>query len=298
MSLSTSAVNEKTNLYGAIPNEDTSVLDQARMTVYQFLSLATKKPQSKKWMQLLDPDFQELVLAAVEVIRHDLRAIPESLAPGELSIESLDLAPLLGFLRRGQQPQDFSEEFDSVFGLLISRECPPYETEYCPQTFSIFRSHQLADIAGYYRAFGLQPSEESPERHDHISLELEFMARLNNKVLYATEQGDLENASLCREAQAHFVEQHLSWWATAFALAIRQKADGIRDESDLAEPPTSLQGAIGVLLAAFIPAERAILGIAPPTTLTAANVLDLDKPDENEECGACSHNVDTTFEQS
>jgi len=299
MNLPTSAANKKRNVVNTESNDETRVLDQARMTVYQFLSLATSKPSSARWQRLLDPGFQELTQAAVEVIRQDPRACPDKLAPGELPIEALELAPLLVFLRHGQeypQEQDFSEEFDHVFGLLISRECPPYETEYCPQTFSIFRSHQLADIAGYYRAFGLQPANESPERHDHISLELEFMAWLNTKALYALEQGDAENASICRETQVQFVEHHLAWWTTAFALALRKKADGIRDERDLGSAPKSLLGAIGVLLAAFIPAERAILGIASPTTLMAANVLASVEQGEAEECRTSSFNVDTNFE--
>ncbi len=295
MNLSTSSTNHKINLAHSMLNEETRILDQARVTVYQFLSLATSKPQSEKWTRLLDPGFQKLAQAAVDVIREDPRARPQHMAPGELPIEALELTPLISFL---QHPQgDFSEEFDRIFGLLISRECPPYETEYYPQTFSVFRSQHLADIAGYYRAFGLEPSNKSPERHDHISLELEFMAWLNTKTIYAQEQGDSKNESICRDTQTHFVKGHIAWWVTAFALALRKKADGIRDERDLASSPKSFQGAIGFLLAAFIPAERAILGIAPPTILTAANVLASDDVSETEGCGSCaSFNVDTNFE--
>ncbi len=295
MNPSTSAANKKINPVESGSNEETMVLDQARVTVYQFLSFATLKPLSERWQRLLDPDFQALAQAAVEVIQNDPRTRPKHLAPGELPIEALALAPLISFLQRSKM-EDFSEEFDRVFGLLISRECPPYETEYCPQTFSVFRSHQLADIAGYYRAFGLEPSNESPERHDHISLELEFMAWLNTKTLYALEQGEAENEGICRDAQMHFVEDHLAWWATAFALALRKKADGIRDERDLASPPTSFQGAIGILLAAFIPAERAILGIASPTALTAANVLASVEESEAEGCETCSFSAEANFE--
>ncbi len=295
MNLSTSLANEKNNPIESGSNEGTRVLDRARATVYQFLSLATSKPQSERWKQLLDPGYQTLVQAAVEVIREDPRARPEHLAPGELPTKALELTSLISYLQRSEV-EDFGEEFDRVFGLLISRECPPYETEYCPQTFPVFRSQHLADIAGYYRAFGLEPSDKSPERHDHISLELEFMAWLNTKALYALEQGDAENEGICRDAQIHFVEDHLAWWTTAFALALRKQADGIRDERDLDLPPASFQGAVGVLLAAFIPAERAILGIEPPTTLTVANVLASVEESEAEGCGTCSFSAEPNFE--
>jgi TorA maturation chaperone TorD len=268
-------------------------MDRARLVIYQFLALATSKPHAESWPRILDPHYLELVQAAVDIIRHDPRFQPDTLSPGELPLEALDFAPLNSFLRsqpaEGSIQQAFCDEYDRVFGLLLSNECPPYETQYCPQTFSVFRSHQLGDIAGYYRAFGLEPSSESPERHDHISLELEFMAWLNTKTLYAMEEEDPENESLCRDAQVSFFEQHLAWWTTAFALALRQKADGIEDERELTSPPKSFQGAIGVFLAAFIAAERGFLGIAAPTTLVASSEGNDSQCCDTTDCESSTH---------
>lgn len=292
MNLSTPSTNETRNHQVDMESNrrltNTWACDRARLAIYQFLSLATVNPQAERWQRILDPDFQELASAAVKVIQDDAQACPDRLAPGELPLTSLDLAPLLTFLRR---PRDeLIEEFNQVFGLLISRECPPYETEYCPQTFSVYRAQHLADIAGFYRAFGLQPSSRSPERQDHISLELEFMAWLNAKTLYAFEQSDKDNENLCRDAQVRFFGEHLAWWTTAFALAVRKKADGIEDERELNSPPGSLQGALGAFLAAFVPAERGILGISPPTALTSVT------EDHEEGCEACPLSADTNFE--
>src|SRR3989344_1737647 len=119
MNLSASAANEKKmNQAGAGSDEDIRVLDRARLTVYQFLSLATSKPTSERWTRLLDPDFQELARTAVEVIQRDPRAFPAAgLARGEIAPETLDLAPLLSFLR--QPKEDLIEEFNRVFGLLV-----------------------------------------------------------------------------------------------------------------------------------------------------------------------------------
>lgn len=295
MNLSTVAANET-----SIPIGDAWVTDRARLVIYQFLALATSKPHAEAWPRILDPNYLELVQAAVDIIRHDPQAQPDSLAPGELPLEALDFAPLKSFLQNHLHTEDpppaedsvqaFCDEYDRVFGLLLSKECPPYETQYCPQTFSVFRSHQLGDIAGYYRAFGLEPSSKSPERHDHISLELEFMAWLNTKTLYAMEEGDHDNESLCRDAQVSFLDEHLAWWTTAFALALRKKADGIEDERELTSPPKSFQGAIGVFLAAFIAAERGFLGIATPTNLVAPR-----ESSDPEGCESCVASIDTTI---
>ncbi len=287
MNLSTVAANET-----SIPIGDAWIVDHARLVIYQFLALATSKPHAESWSRILDPDYLELVQAAVDIVRHDPQSQPDTLAPGELPLESLDFAPLKSFLQSPQQA--FCEEYDGVFGLLLSKECPPYETEYCPQTFSVFRSHQLGDIAGYYRAFGLEPSSESPERHDHISLQLEFMAWLNTKTLYAMDEGDHDNETLCRDAQLCFLDEHLAWWGTAFALALRKKADGIEGERELTSPPRSFQGAIGVFLAAFIAAERGILGIDAPTNLVAPTEGSDSEGCDAKDCESCTATIDTT----
>ncbi len=275
-------MNTDGNILKDNEDKDSLLLDRARLAVYQFLSLAVLHPQSESWSCLLETDFQEISQAAVEVMREDPSSTPDAQAPGESTSEALDLAPLLSFI---QDPKEqLIDEYDSVFGLLISRECPPYETEYCPQTFSVYRSQQMADIAGYYSAFGLEPSREHPKRADHIVLELEFMAWLIAKRLYALENGEEENAGLCQEAQVNFFRDHFAWWTTAFAMALRRKANGIGDDQDLTSSPKSYLDAVGAFLAAFVPAERGILGISPPTELVAPSS---DVEEDSEGCTTC-----------
>ncbi len=262
--------------------DDARVLDHARLAIYRFLSLAAASPQSEGWSRLLEPHLQAFVLAAVEVIREDPLTSPDTLAPGEVTPEVLSLEPLVSYLQLSRDR--LIEDDRRVFGLLISRECPPYETEYCPQTFSVYRSHQLADIAGYYRAFGLEPSPEHPERPDYIALELEFMAWLIGKTLYASQRGEATRARLCRDAQVSFVRDHFAWWAPAFALALRRKADGSVSEHHLTSPQKTYRGAFGAFLAAFVPAERAVLGLPVPTQLGAPTVAEMESPTDCDTC--------------
>jgi len=130
------------------------------------------------------------------------------------------------------------------------------------QTFSVHRAHLMADVAGFYRAFGLEPSRELPERHDHVALELEFMAWLIAKTWHAPPG---ERREVCQDAQARFVEGHLAWWVPAFAGALRRKANGPPPGGG----PPSLLAAVADVLCAFVPAERAVLGVDPPTRLAA-----------------------------
>lgn len=114
-------------------------------------------------------------------------------------------------------------EYRQVFGHTISQECPPYETEY--GSAHLFQQAQrLGDIAGFYRAFGLEVSDRAKERLDHIAVELEFMGFLAFKEAYALSHHGEEKASICREAERRFLEEHLGRWAPLFAKLLGRKA--------------------------------------------------------------------------
>jgi len=257
-------------------------LDEARLCLYRVLSLAASDPASRRSARLRAESFLDQAAAAAAFLAEEPSARPPAPAPGELPPATLGRLPLADFLRR--PAAGLTAEHERVFGLVASKECPPCETDWCPQTFPIFRSQQLADVAGFYRAFGLEPSRDRPERHDHVALELEFMAWLLAKQRHALQAGGPEadeRAAVCRDAQRRFVQDHLAWWLPAFALALRRKADGLRDARDLHEPPRSALGALGAALAAFVAAERAVLGVDPPVELAGP------RPAEDADEGGC-----------
>ena len=266
-------------------------LDEARLCLYYVFSRVLSDPASRRQLRSCERGVLEQFGAAAAFLAEEPAAQPAALAPGELPPSAL---AGLGLAAWFDQPQaTLAAQYERVFGLVSSKECPPYETDYCRQTFSVYRSQRMADVAGCYRAFGLEPSRDRPERHDHLALELEFMAWLLVKERHALRRDGAEaaeQAAVCRDAQRLFVREHLAWWVPAFALALRRKADGLRDARDLHEPPRSALGAVGAALAAFIAAERAVLGIEPPTELVAPS------PDEEPEgaCGGCSLGAEAT----
>ncbi len=129
---------------------------------------------------------------------------------------------------------DLQSEYGRVFSHSISKECPPYETHYggTNDASDIFQQTQvLADIAGFYRAFGLEASEQVKERLDHISIELEFMAFLAYKQAHAATSGWEDKAEVCREAQEKFLNDHLGRWVPLFTTRLSEKAgDGFYRE--------------------------------------------------------------------
>lgn len=248
----------------------------AREHVLRLLALATSDPASERFARVLDAGFVELACAAAHHLAGDPEGRPAQLAPGEAPPASLDLGAAAEALREPRQ--QLVRDHTRVFGLVVSKECPPYEVQYCPQTFSIYRSQRLADVAGFYRAFGVTLGRDLPERVDHVACELEFLAWLVAKERHArTQRGArwAERAEVCRDAQRDFVSDHFAWWVPAFARALDDRARSL-------DPPPALPIACASALAALVPLERALLGVAPPDEL--ARPL----PDREESQGDCA----------
>ena len=89
---------------------------------------------------------------------------------------------------------------------------------------------QLADIAGYYLAFGLTPPSASEARLDHVACECEFLEFLNRKQarLLAMDldgEGDQETLDVTAQAERTFLRDHLGHFGRAFGASLA--ADGV-----------------------------------------------------------------------
>ena len=242
----------------------------ARSHIYAFLASALADPLGKHFEQALDRRLQAVAVAAASLLASE--ATPIELGPGEGQPCELDLLPVTAALARPREA--LLREHQDLFGLLLGKTVIPYETEYCRQTLTFYRAQQLADIAGFYRAFGLEPSSEVAERQDHLSVELEFMAHLIHKELFAAASPDpalQEKASLCAGAQQEFFRAHLAWWVPAFAALLRREASG------------PLYSSLALALASFLPGERALFDIPPNHNL--AEPLPEPLPAEEDSCG-------------
>jgi len=94
-----------------------------------------------------------------------------------------------------------------------------YETEYgLPHEFR--HSQELADIAGFYNAFGFSIGGAVHERPDHLAVELEFLYVLALKEAYAIQKGLPEQVEICVDAQRKFLQDHLGHWINWFAASL------------------------------------------------------------------------------
>ncbi|MBI3244687.1 MAG: molecular chaperone TorD family protein [Chloroflexi bacterium] len=177
-----------------------------RAQVYRFLADVFLYP-TENWLE-------DLPLLA-DIVR-DLNA-------PALEVGRLDCGGDFGILDFGIW--DFpalQAEHRRAFGLTGSL-C--YETEVgLPHEFR--QSQEMADIAGFYRAFGFNLGGKVRERPDHLSAELEFMHILALKEAYAAERDVLEHVEICIDAQSKFLQEHLGQWIGLFADSLKQSATG------------------------------------------------------------------------
>ncbi|HEX5223161.1 MAG TPA: molecular chaperone TorD family protein [Verrucomicrobiae bacterium] len=174
----------------------------ARSFVYRFLAKAYEDPMPASWGWLTNSQTINLLRMAntfvgIPVLTSAERLI-RALHPGDY--------------------QSYCNAYLSTFGHAARGSCPLNEIEYGDiKADPLFQPHRLADLAAFYRAFGLEVAEDAGERHDHLCLELEFMCVLAAKEAYAHEhQLDADQLAQCRDVQKAFLREHLGRWTPAF----------------------------------------------------------------------------------
>jgi TorA maturation chaperone TorD len=95
--------------------------------------------------------------------------------------------------------------------------CPLNEVSWCSARDLSGGATELADIQGFYRAFGFELADCGRERADHLSTELEFLAAMLVKAAYARFQGWEEAYRVTYSALARFLEAHPGRWMGALS---------------------------------------------------------------------------------
>lgn len=210
------------------PSEAEVVRALARSGVYRVLACAFRPPGTGAGLDTL--------AAAVAAVADGL---PESVR-GALT----ELAAASQAVDAAQRLRDHA----AVFGHVVVPDCPLYET--AAEAGDPFRQPQtLADLVGFYRAWGLEVGPEAHERADHLALELEFMHYLTYREAHALRHHGADRSALVREAEQKFLAEHLARWAPAVGHAVAARARG-------------WLGAAGRLLERFVTWEADTHGVA------------------------------------
>jgi len=226
----------------------------ARSFIHRYLAKAYEDPSPDNWAWLCAPATQASLRGAWNVVALDSSTAP-LFRPGAFS--------------------DFHAAYLAAFGHAARGSCPLNEIEYGDiKADPLCQPHRLADLAAFYRAFGLEVAEEAGERHDHLCLELEFACVLAAKEAYALENClDPEQIEACRDAQKQFLREHLGRWTPAFTrrLAATTGEPGLRALADFTR--------------AFVESECARFGVKPGSQELALRPADEAAEHTCESCG-------------
>lgn len=181
----------------------------------------------------------------------------------EALARSLNLSPELSEPRQEVLEAQYHRLFSGM------ERCSPHETEYGPGR-SVRKAVELADIAGFYKAFGLAIDESDPEMVDHVSLEFDFLAYLGFKERYAALKGWNEKAEICTKAYRSFWKDHCGRWVCGFLESIEKRA-----------PAGGFYQALAGLASQVVSLELDRLGLEP-------GCLDMDRSEvQIDECLGC-----------
>lgn len=120
--------------------------------------------------------------------------------------------------------EKLQEQYAFLFGHSVRGKCPPYELEF-GKSEVIQRASDLADISGFYSAFGMEITGGVSERPDHISVEAEFMAVLCAKEISGWSNQNLGLIETVHHAQTEFLKTHMGRWIPAFAQRVMASVD-------------------------------------------------------------------------
>ncbi|MFW6174838.1 MAG: TorD/DmsD family molecular chaperone [Chloroflexota bacterium] len=101
--------------------------------------------------------------------------------------------------------------------------CRTNETDYERLSFNM--TQRLADVTGFFEAFGYEVADGAGERPDFAGTELEFTRVLLLKQAYAMERGWPDEARLAEEAASAFIRDHLLFWMPALCDKLIEAAD-------------------------------------------------------------------------
>lgn len=252
----------------------------ARAFLYRHLAKAFEYPSDISWLELTD---------AMQL--YSLDAAVTALANPQLALAAASVREQL----ETTHSENHHDCYVATFGHAARGPVPMNEIEFGElRADALFQPHRLADLAAFYRAHGLEIGDDAGERHDHLSVELEFLSVLAAKEAYAMRAGDLPvpesgptkeaatSASqlppagalaACRESHRDFLREHLGRWAPAFARVL------------IAHTGPCLLAAYASLLRVFIESECARCAVPAGNADLVVRQVDEEAESVCDSCG-------------
>jgi TorA maturation chaperone TorD len=261
--------------------KDSPAVERAlsRSKLYLLVSWSLLYPEDDEFLDYVQcGEFVEDGRAAIDALDTALDGIGGELAKQKLvllrkqfdQIEKVVASECVNW-----QLSDLQAEHRRVFSNVITLDCPPYETLF-GNDHVFAQSQVMGDIAGFYRAFGVELSKDIHERLDHLSVEFEFMHFLAYKESYSRCHDGADKTQIVLDAQKKFVKNHIGRWVPLFCRMLVKKA------------ASGLYQHVADLMAEWMDFEVAFLCVVPqPYSETDYRPATFNSPEgQTYECGA------------
>ncbi len=183
---------------------------------------------------------------ASELRRSRLPDLHQSLKALGASEELLEIAGVVAAALHRAEDEELVSDWEANFEASGELSFSPTEAAHTakPGTEAGIKTQRIADIASFYKAFGLDvvPGTDRP---DHLGAELEFLHVLALKEAIALDEDNAEAAGICREAARWFLEEHLGEWSGKVSETLSEGGVG------------QIYPAASALLDAFVTLDRA-----------------------------------------
>jgi TorA maturation chaperone TorD len=211
---------------------------QCRAILYAGISSVFAAPADEKFQFLRRNEFRNGLLDAAA-------GNDEYFSNGSGTVHRAVVALLDAF---NKEKNTLEYEYINIFGHTLAKKTSPYELEHLQNQEIFYKTQSLADISGFYNAFGLRMNAH--ERVDFISVEAEFLSYLIMKELIARQKSfDSEKIEVANKAQHDFFKDHFAGWTQTFARNVIEQTH------------ISFYQCAGRLLQRFIDSEMDYFGI-------------------------------------
>ncbi|MXR50972.1 dehydrogenase [Halovenus sp. WSH3] len=252
--------------YEAAPE---NAVDRARL--YSLCSLALDRPGDQLTAMLSADEFgPELLDAAGGLDDPDLTRAAEQVA--DVAADS--------------EGDELYGQWGSLFGIEEGVTVSPYELTYLPGPL-MTATRELADIAGFYKAFDLTIADGENDRKDHVIFQTEFLSDLALREAELKRRGDDEGIEIVVGARRAFVEEHLGRWYWRFAEEVNKQDGGF-------------YAAVANLLAVVVETEIDRLDVDPDWVPDDPEVIEWNEDlfgDSGRGCGGCGGSGDGEMDQ-
>ncbi|MBZ0184733.1 MAG: molecular chaperone TorD family protein [Candidatus Obscuribacterales bacterium] len=171
---------------------------EARAILYKLISVGFRYPS-------------ESLINALTTEQYwiDLLEIANLLEPEDSQLKALVAGNMEELRLEAQREQltGFEVEYNQLFQVAKQIECPLTASEYMKGEGR--QALAVAQLSGLYTSFGVKMREF--ERHDNLSVLLEFMSWICAKELNALTKGEYDNVASCLAAEKILLDDYLGW---------------------------------------------------------------------------------------